>query len=305
MLAQAAGAWWAFPERANVQDAREWLDQALTEPEQASQEARATALVSAALSAFNQNDFATAVQLAEASLELSQPGGFDHQTGLALYVLMIVRQEQGDYRRSIAFGEDSISHFRRSGDARWLSQVLIDTGTSAYLHGNEALAASLREEGFALCRAAGNLVGLAQAMNDLGVEAWQRGDDELAFAHFRESLKMMLDLGEKVYIAHPLASMAHVLATAGQAEIATRLLGAVAQAHQTNRTFPWNTERGRDERTESLARAALGEARFDAEFAAGRRLSVTEAARQALATGDTLQAATPRDVREHHSSDTS
>ena len=127
---------------------------------------------------------------------------------------MIVRQEQGDYRRSIAFGEDSIVHFRRCGDLRWLSEALIDTGTSAYLHGDEALAASLREEGFALCRAAGNLVGLAQAMNDLGLEALQRGDAELALAHFRESLAMMLDLDEKVYIAHPLASMANMLARA-------------------------------------------------------------------------------------------
>ena len=86
MLALASGTWWAFPERANVQDAREWLDQALTQPEHASQEARAMALTSAALSAFNQNDFDTALQLAEASLELSRPGGFDYQTGLGPYV---------------------------------------------------------------------------------------------------------------------------------------------------------------------------------------------------------------------------
>jgi len=246
------------------------------------------ALTSAALSAFNQNDFDTALQLAEASLELSRPGGFDHQTGLALYVLMIVRQEQGDYLRSIAFGEESIQYFRRSGDHRWLSEALIDTGTSTYLHGDVERAASLREEGFALCRASGNLVGLAQSMNDLGIEAWQRGDTELARTHFRESLSLMLDLEEKVYVAHPLASMAHLFATAGQAEMATRLLGAVAEVHETNRTFPWNTERARDEQALSLVRAALGEARFGTTFAAGRRLSVTEAAQQALAAADLL-----------------
>jgi predicted ATPase/DNA-binding XRE family transcriptional regulator len=288
MLTLASGTWWAFPERANVQDAREWLDQALTQPEHASPEARALALASAALSAFNQNDFATAVHLAEASLDLSRAGGFHHQTGLAHYVLMIVRQEQGDYARSIALGEEAINYFRRSGDARWLSQALIDTGVSAFLHGNEERAAALREEGFALCRAAGNLVGLAQAMNDLGIEAAQCGETQRALALFRESLTSMMEADEKVYIAHPLASIASMLVAAGQSEVAARLLGAVAFVHATNRTFPWNTERARDEQTASLARTALGDMRFDDEFAAGRRLSVTEAARQALAASDLL-----------------
>jgi predicted ATPase/DNA-binding XRE family transcriptional regulator len=288
MLALASGTWWAFPERSNVQDAREWLDLALAQPEHASPEARALALASAALSAFNQHDFPAAVQLADASLELSRSGGFDHQTGLALYVLLVVRQEQGDYAQSIGLGEEAIRHFRQSGDARWLSQALIDTGTSAFLHGEAVRAATLREEGFALCRAAGNLVSLAQAINDLGIEAAWRGEPERALAHFRESLSMIMELGERVYIAHPLASMASLLVVGGQHEVAARLLGAVAFMHETNRTFPWNTERARDEQTASQARAALGEAQFTIEFNAGRRWSVIEAARSALAAADRL-----------------
>jgi predicted ATPase/DNA-binding XRE family transcriptional regulator len=286
MMDLASRTWWAFPERANVQDAREWLEQALAQPEHASQEARALALASAALSAFNQDDFETAVQLAEASLDLSLDGGFDHQTGLALYVLLIVRQEQGDYARSMALGEQAISHFRRCGDNRWLSEALINTATSAALSGDAEQAALLRNEGFALCRAAGNLVGLAQSMNDLGIEAELRGDRQSALAHYRESLTMMVEADEKVYIAHPIASMACMLFAGGHVEFAARLLGAVAMAHETNRTFPWNTERERDERTLALAREALGDARFRDEFAAGRRLSLTDAARQALQAAD-------------------
>jgi tetratricopeptide (TPR) repeat protein len=288
MLDLASRAWWAFPERTNVQDAREWLNQALMQPEHSSQESRALALASAALSAFNQGDFETAELLAEASLDLSHPDGFELQMGLALYVLMIVRQERGEYARSVAIGEDAISQFRRSGETRWLSQALIDTGTSAYWNGSPERAAALREEGFALCRAAGNLVGLGQAMNDLGIEAEYRGDSQHALALFQESLAMMLEAEEKVYIAHPVASMASMLVAGGHAGAATRLLGAVAMGHETNRTFSWNTERERDERTLALARSTLGEARFNAEFAAGRRLSLTDAARQALQIADAL-----------------
>jgi hypothetical protein len=125
-------------------------------------------------------------------------------------------------------------------------------------------------------------------MNDLGIEAAHRGETEVALAHFRESLASMIDLEENVYIAHPLASMASVLAAGGQVAVATRVLGAVVQSHATNRTFPWNTERARDEQTMALARATLGEARFNAEFAAGRRLSVADAARQAMTAVDLL-----------------
>jgi hypothetical protein len=199
-----------------------------------------------------------------------------------------VRQEEGDYAGSLAAGDEAINAFRRCGDARWLSQALIDTGTSAFLQGQAERASVLREEGFALCRAAGNWVGLAQAINDVGVEAAQRGESARALASFRDSLAMMIDADEKVYIAHPLASMASLLVAGGQEAIAARLLGAVAQAHETNRTFPWNTERARDEQTTEHARIALGEARFSVEFAVGRRLSVLEAANEALRAANQL-----------------
>jgi hypothetical protein len=88
-----------------------------------------------------------------------------------------------------------------------------------------------------------------------------------------------------------------MLVAEGLANLATRLLGAVAIAHETNRTFPWNTERERDECTATLARAALGDARFGDEFAAGRRLSVIDAARLALQAADLLRATVPEGER--------
>jgi predicted ATPase/DNA-binding XRE family transcriptional regulator len=288
MLALASGTWWAFPERANVQDAQEWLDQALAQPEHASPQAQAHALASAAVTAFNRHDFDTAIRLAEASLELSRPGGFDHQTGIALFALTVVWQEQADYLRSITVGEECVQCFRRSGDQRWLSQALLDTGTSAFLHGDVELAATLRKEGFALCRAVGDFSKLGLTTNDLGIEAMARGDTPLALALFRESLAVMLEIDERVYIAHPVASMASMLVSAGQADVAARLLGAATRAHETNRTFPWNTERVRDERATSFARDALGEARFSTAFAAGRRMPITEAAELALEAANRL-----------------
>jgi hypothetical protein len=67
----------------------------------------------------------------------------------------------------------------------------------------------------------------------------------------------MVQVDEKVYIAHPLVSIARMLLAEEQGEVAVRLLGTVAFAHETNRTYPWNTERGRDQRSASLARSPL------------------------------------------------
>ncbi|MGH2616802.1 MAG: LuxR C-terminal-related transcriptional regulator, partial [Thermomicrobiales bacterium] len=55
---------------------------------------------------------------------------------------------------------------------------------------------------------------------------------------------------------------------------------------------PFIMEMPRDERTVSLARAALGEAHYRHEFAAGRGLSIADAARQALAAAALIDART-------------
>jgi predicted ATPase/transcriptional regulator with XRE-family HTH domain len=289
LLGLAADTWWAFPERLDVQDAEEWLERALSVAEHGSNETRAQALASTALAAFNQHDFATAEQLAEASLELSRGCGFDHQAGLALFVLLVVTQERGEFARSAAIGEEAIAHFRRSGDARWLSLALMLAGLSASLSGEEERAAALREEGFALCRAVGNVVVLAEGINDVGVEDELRGDLAAALSRYRESLALHLEIEETVYVAHPLAGIASILCFAGQPDLAARLLGVVARIHETHRTFAWIMEQERDERAVAMTRSAIAEERYAKEFAAGRALAVTAAARQAFDAAEALE----------------
>ena len=282
MLHSAAKAWWAFPERHRLKDGHEWLEERLSQTGAGADEARSLAFASAGLAAFNSGDFATAEQFAEAGLELGKAGGFDQHIGHALYVLLLVYQERGEFERSIAYGEECIRHFRRSGDEQWLSEGLIITWVSALLHGNVERAAELQEEGFALCRKVGNVVGLALAMNDVGAVAELRGDPHSALAGYRESLELNLTIDEDVYIAHPLAGVASFLSVTGQGEIAARLLGVVAHIHETQGTFAWITEQARDRTTAARLCSLLGEQGYAAAFAAGRRLAIATAAHLAL-----------------------
>jgi predicted ATPase/DNA-binding CsgD family transcriptional regulator len=295
MLNLASKAWWAFPERHYVKDAQEWLEHTLSLAETTSDEARSHALARAALAAFNAGDFATAEELAEASLKLGKAGGFDLQIGVALYALLLVYQERGDFARSLELGEESIRYFRRSGDEHWLSDGLLNTWVTALLDGNVERAAELQEEGFALCRKVGNTVGLALAMNDVGSEAELRGDLRTALTGYRESLELNLTINEHVYIAHPLAGIASILSVTDQGELAARLLGVAAQIHETHGTFAWIAERERDRRTAPRLRELLGEAQYATAFAAGRNLPIATAARLALAATAVDSARVPID----------
>jgi hypothetical protein len=215
---------------------------------------------------------------------------------LALFVLLIVTQERGEFARSAAIGEKAIEHFRRSGDARWLSLALMLAGLSASLSGKAERAAVLREEGFALSREVGNLVGLAQGINDLGVEDELRGDLAAALSRYRESLALFLESAESVvelsfspYVAHPLAGIASILCTAGKPDLSARLHGVVSRIHETHRTFAWILEQKRDARTVEMARSALGEEQYANERAVGRALAITDAVRQALDATEALE----------------
>ena len=280
LLNLAAKTWGMSWERVN--ETREWVQRGLTVPGSVAPDVRAKALGSAALSAWTQGDHTAAEVYAKAGLDVSQAHGLDVQAGLALNVLMLAAVERGAFAQAIAYGEDAIRHVRRSGNRRWLSQALLDAAVGAYLGGEAERAAALREEGFALGREVGNTWGIAAALSDMGAEAESRGDVRTALDQYRESLTLMHKLGGDAYFAHPLAGIASIAAIDGAMELAARLLGAVAYVHQMRGTTAFSYERARDDRTAALATAALGHERFDREFAAGRRLSMTEAVQQAL-----------------------
>ena len=282
LLILASSLWWALWQRGCMRDAREWLERGLAAPGRVSLESRAWALGIAANCAWNQGDNEAAERLAHAGADLSLTEGFDFAAGMALYTLMLVGMERGTLAHAIIKGEEAIGHFRRSGSNGFLSQALIDAGFCVSMAGDRERAAKLREEGFVLCREIGNTWGLAVGLSDMGAEAEERGDGQTALEHYRDSLRLPIDNLYEAYVAHPLAGIASRAAAAGQIDLSARLLGTVAFLHETHGTMAQSLERKRDERTETLARAALGEARFNQEVAAGRRLSISEAMRQAL-----------------------
>jgi non-specific serine/threonine protein kinase len=289
LLILASNTWWAFWERGNLREAREWLDRALAYPASVPAETRALAVVYSASTAWHAGDNDEAVRRAENGLSLSLEHGFELGAGLGRYVLMLAHLEKGDYARALAIGEKAIAHLRRAGDRTHLPQALMDAGFSASMSGDAERAGALRDEGFALCRELGNAWTLAVTLSDMGVEAELQGSRDTALEQYRESLSLLTSIRDEGYVAHPLAGVASMAAAHGQMEVAARLLGAASVIHEARGSRPQRHEHERDAHTAVSAQAALGEARFQQEFARGRTLSVAEAVHQALDAAGAIQ----------------
>jgi non-specific serine/threonine protein kinase len=298
LLLLASNTWWAFWERGNLREARAWLDRALAHPAPVPVEVRALAIIYSAAAAWHAGDNEAAVRQAETGLSLSLGHGFEFGAGLGRYTLMLAHIEMGEFARALAMGEEAIMHLRRAGDRIYLPQALMDAGFSASMSGNPERAAALREEGFALCRELGNVWTRAVALSDMGVEAESRGSHWTALDHYRESLSLLTSIHVEGYIAHPLAGIASLAAAHGQMELATRLLGAAAVIHEARGSHPQRHEHERDADTAVSAQAALGEERFQREFARGQSLSVSEAVHRALDAAGAIQHAWEAEQRE-------
>jgi tetratricopeptide (TPR) repeat protein len=275
--------------RATAREASDWLERALALPIPAEPATHAGALFGAGLTAWYRGDHRAARALGEAALAIGRAEGVDFESGRALYLLSLVALEEGDYGESAALGAEGIAFLRQSGDKIWLAIALDDTGFATALSGNPKPAATLWEEGISLNRAIGNLWSVAVALDTMGVATEARGDPDVALDRYCESLAILMDIDDQFYVAHPLAGIASIAASAGQMQLATRLLGATAELHETRGTKAFNVKRERDERTAARAHAALGQECYDRDFAIGRRLSVSEAARQALEAVDALK----------------
>jgi non-specific serine/threonine protein kinase len=180
----------------------------------------------------------------------------------------------------------------------------------------------LATEGLALAQAVGDPEGTAWAHAWLGVTAWRardpaaarlhltasrrafaalgypslaalsvmalaEGDAATARARLTQAVTVLRDGGSVWSIPPDLRGLAQVAEVQGQPERAARLWGAVAAQHQAlrGRSLPTAQDLHADslEQTAASLRARLGDAAFDAAWAAGQAMSLEEAVADALA----------------------
>lgn len=234
--------------------------------------------------AIDLNDFDAAASYVERQIALERELG--NAWGLAAGLAMMgrVAKSQGDYDSSRRLITESIALYEQLGDDGGAADVRMDLASVEKLFREYGRAQTLYEASLAAHRRANNRAGIATALFNLG-SLWLERDDQRDLAAsnalLADSLVLFAKLGDRLRTCASLIAIGQTAAAGNHLERATRLLGAAERIRE---------EAGFDVRgvTDyefyiSEVRDALGDAAFEAAWAAGKAMTLEEAIAYAVA----------------------
>jgi predicted ATPase/DNA-binding CsgD family transcriptional regulator len=284
-LASTMGAFWIF--RGHFREGRHWLERALalTDPEPTA--LRTAAVVQSGWLATLQGDIDTAEPLLTNGLHTARDLGAQWTEALALLGMGMVELQRGDLARAAAWSEAALSQFRKLEDAdvtgrQFLSVSYANRGQIALIQGDTAGAAAFLEEAERRQRALNFSWGLGDTLRILGDLARDQGDREQALAHYRESLELSLDHGDKRLLAETFSGLASVIATRREPAQAAKFLGAAEALRQQIGTSIKGWDRPAYERGVATVRATFSPGAFASAWTAGAAMRLAAVIAEAL-----------------------
>jgi len=204
--------------------------------------------------------------------------------------LGVVGLFRGDYERSRALLEESLSLFRQLEDRGGIAMCFFFLGHLAYAQGNLRRASERYQEGLSMFRQLEHTWMTASFLLHLGIVALDEGDAGRAGAYLTESLTRLRDLGDRWMAVHALEVCAGVAAARGAGRAATedtgrravRLFGAVEAERETLGAPTLPIYQAHYQRGVAAARTLLDDATFAAAWAEGRALTLKQAITEAL-----------------------
>jgi predicted ATPase/DNA-binding CsgD family transcriptional regulator/Tfp pilus assembly protein PilF len=179
---------------------------------------RARALSTRADLAFEQQDYATAGECAQAGLDLCRRTGSPGATG-ALRVLAVVALRAGHHEDALAKIDSGIEAARAERDEWNEGLALAVRATIIARQGRLREAQRVYEDALDVLRD-NNGWGVAQTLYGLGGLARTRGDHDAALAHFRNALALYRDVDARPEMARCLAGIGWVALAQGNLEVA-------------------------------------------------------------------------------------
>jgi tetratricopeptide (TPR) repeat protein len=195
----------------------------------------------------------------------------------ALASLGNLAYDQGDLSAARAFHEKSLRIRQELGDRYGTASSLLNLGGIARAEGDLVAARALCENGRAIFQELGDGAGIGAALASQAKLAHDEGDTDAARGLYLESLALFQELKSRLEIAEVLEGLAAVDTSDAQPERAARLFGAAEALREAIGTPVPPADRGELERQVADARAALGDDRFAAAWAAGRVLTPEQA----------------------------
>jgi predicted ATPase/DNA-binding CsgD family transcriptional regulator len=296
-LASALGGFWFWRSR-RVEGAA-WLERALAAADTTPTIGRGKALRALAFQGMERGNTQAAAYAAE-SVGVWTELGDALQVAYARLALGQILEYQTDYARAIPLLEESAREWDALGDPARAAIALYFLGQAALDHEDGARADALFEEAMGRFRRGGVAWGVSASLHQLGEVAAMRGDTPAAATYYAESLagtgstENLAGTGSRENLVGKLVATARLAAVGGQPEVAARLCGAAEALAETIGYVRRPPEQERLERDAAVARAALGDAGFEASWAAGQTLRDEQAVAEAQAVLAVLGApATP------------
>jgi predicted ATPase/class 3 adenylate cyclase len=280
-LRLAAAVWRFWNLRGYLTEGRRRLESALAADARPTA-ARAKALIAASVMAGNAGDAAAARLRVEEALALCRELGDVGGIAAAEYGLGHLAADEGDFERARRLFEASVRRHREVGDEH---AALAAAAPLAWVYdelGERERGRALEEENLRQARALGNKRIEAYSLSGLAMHALHEHRFQDALTLLKESLRIHRDRAVAWDIAYDVQHFGRILAAAGRAETAARLLSS-GEAQLEEAGFGRNPffVRGREEALADI-RAHLDEAATGAAWEEGRKLTVDEAVALAL-----------------------
>jgi predicted ATPase/DNA-binding CsgD family transcriptional regulator len=199
----------------------------------------------------------------------------------ALGALGMVLANLADHERAVPLLEEAAAQLDGLGEHLRAGHARMHIGVAVLDRGDGAGAEAILEEALALFRRNGDVWGEGSTLGALGQAAETRGDLAAAAARYAENLALWGEDRIPERLPDTLAGAAKLEAASGRPTAATRLLAAAGAVSETLSAVARPAERARRERAAAAARAALGDADFEAAWAAGWALAPEQAAAEA------------------------
>ena len=275
---------------AKLTEWRTWLERALLSQDLLPAVLHAQIFFMAARAAqwHSQADSAAVTRLRE-SRALFQAAGDTRGEANALHQLGRASRGRGDYEAATAALEEAQALYQALGDTNRIADVTGSLGAVALYQAAFPRAVVLYEQAVVYCRKSLAVfrrldvpILVAWSLHNAGYVADRQDATVLARACFRESLSLFQDHELLDGIGVCLAGFARLAVSAGQADRATRLLGAAEAVAARIGGLHFPMYRAEKSRTVATARALLCERTFTAAWSEGQAMTLEQAIAYAL-----------------------
>jgi non-specific serine/threonine protein kinase len=276
----AVALWRFWYQHGHLAEAAAWVDEVLSLPGLPNP-LRTKAHIAAGSIAYWRGDMAASRQHDEQALAMARNFG---DRALELHVLFNFAFNpllSGDYETAIALWERAADIAKEIGDRAMAARAVQSIGFALLLSGQPAAAIPVLEDVQPEWEELGNSLQVAETAAAIATARHRSGDTETATVLYRESLKMIHEVGNLPLTAAGLDGLAGLASSQGLHERAVRLSGAAAALkEQIGGSQPM---RGLWEEADlAAARSTMGDEAVAAALAEGRAMTIDRALAYAL-----------------------